>query len=102
MDYPEQFIQVLKSHLETMTETQVVASLRAFDALRHHEREMLAWLKSVSLVSTEDSTDEINQLKTDLDLYRRPPAGPFPLWDLMEEALKKRLEMLRKRPNNNS
>ena len=85
-----------------MTETQLVDNLRAFQALRHNEREMLGWLKSVSLVSTEDSTDEMNQLKSDLNLYRRPPVSPFPLWDLIEEALKKYLETLRKRPNNNS
>ncbi len=102
MNYPEEVIQALKSHVEGMTETQVVDSLRAVEALRHHEREMLAWVKSVSLVSTEDSTDEINQLKSDLNLYRRPPVSPFPVWDPIEEVLKKRLETLRKRPNNNS
>jgi len=49
MDYPEQFIQALKSQWERMTETQLVDNLRAFQALRHHQHEMLAWLKSVLL-----------------------------------------------------
>jgi hypothetical protein len=100
MDDPEQVVQALQAHIRTMTETQIVDNLRAVEALRRHEREMLGWLKSVSLVSTEDSTAEINQLKSDLNLYRRPPVVPF--WDHFEEALKKRLETLRKRPNNNS
>ncbi|HWF13297.1 MAG TPA: hypothetical protein VG272_06150 [Candidatus Acidoferrales bacterium] len=102
MDHPDEIPQILQSHIRTMTETQIVESLRAFAAFRRNEREMLGWLRSVSLMSTEDSTGEIDQLKSDLNLYRRPPVSPFRLWDHLEEALKKRLETLRKRPNNNS
>jgi hypothetical protein len=102
MDNPEQIIQFLQTHLRTLTETQVITALRAVEAVRHQEREMLGWLNSVSLVSTEDSTGEINQLKSDLNLYRRAPVGPFPLRNYLEEALKMRLETLRKKPNNNS
>jgi hypothetical protein len=97
----EKVIQVLQSSIGTMTETQVLSSLRMVEALRRHEREMLGRLKSVSLASTEDSTGEINQLEADLNLYRRPSVV-LPFWDYFEEALKRRLETLRKGPNSNS
>jgi len=102
MDFPEQVIQTLQSHIRTLNETQVVAELRAVEALQEHEREMVARLKPISLESTEDSTGEINQLGLELNLYRRPPFSTFPLFEYIEEALKKRLEELRKRPDNNS
>jgi hypothetical protein len=102
MDYPEQVIQSLRSYIRRLTETQVIDELRAFEALQQHERGMLDWLKSVSLASTETSTGKINQLELDLNLYRRPPFSPFPLLEFMEEALNKRLEELKKRPDNRS
>lgn len=101
MKYPERLIQALQSHLGAMNEAQVVDSLRAVEAVQDHEREMLAWLKSVSLASKENSTGEIEQLKSDLNLYRRPRFSPF-IWGLFEEALKKWLESLRKRPSNDA
>jgi hypothetical protein len=102
MDDPEQAIRALESVIGTMTETQVLHGLRVLEAYRDNEREMLGRLKSVSLVSTEDSADEIDELKSDLNLYRRPSVNAFPLMDYFHEALKKRLETLRKRPDSNS
>jgi len=85
-----------------MSETEVVAALRAREAFRHNLGETLAWLKSVPLLPEENSEDDINQLTSDLNLYPRPAVDPFLVPDYIEDALKKRLETLRKRPDNNS
>lgn len=109
MNDREQFLQTVKSfvarirdRIQTMTETEVVEALRAQEAFRRTQGEMLAWLKSVSLEATADSQDEIHQLKFELNQYPRLAASSLFESDDIEKALRKRLETLRKRPDNNS
>lgn len=70
-------------------------------AARNNYSQELAFLNSVSLKPTEDPGDEINQLKRQLNSPDRAGQNPFLMLDYIEEALKERLETLRKNPNNN-
>jgi hypothetical protein len=82
--------------IQTMTENQVVHELRAMKAGRNSADTTLAFLNSVSLAATEDCQDEINKLRSQISSYPRPSDNPFHLLDFIEDALKKRLETLRK------
>ena len=79
-----------------MTETQVIRALRGWKAVRNTEGETLAFLDSVSLAPTEDPEDEVNKLRSQLSSSANRGVSPFYLSDCVEDALKKRLETLRK------
>jgi len=79
-----------------MTETQVIKALRGWKAVRSTQGETLAFLNSVSLAPPEDPEDEINKLRSQLSSRANRGVRPFYLSDCVEDALKKRLETLRK------
>ena len=80
--------------IETMNETQVVNALRACKAARSSQQEILSSLQSVSL-SPEEVCEESDELRS--QLRERSNANPFAVSDSIEEALTRRLEMLRKK-----
>jgi hypothetical protein len=105
MNEREQFIRTFqlffRNYIErtrTMTEAQVVSGLRAILAARNHHGVEVAFLKSIALRPTDDPTDEISRLSSQLNFAARPGAGPFDLWNIMERALRERLEQLHKKP----
>ena len=83
--------------IQTMTETQVIRRLRALEATRNMTREKLAFLDSVSLANAGDSEEEIQKLRSELNCYPRPSENLFLVSDYIEDALKKRLETLRRK-----
>jgi hypothetical protein len=91
------FWQSSFTRIQTMTEAQVVDGLRSLRAARNMAGETLAFLHSVSLVPTEDSGDEMNKLRSDLNSYPHPSLSPDVVFDYIEDALKKRLETLRRK-----
>jgi uncharacterized coiled-coil DUF342 family protein len=109
MNEREQFLQRFQSfftayvhRVQKMNETQVLNGLRAMKATRNSYREELAFLNSVSLAPTEDLGDEINKLRRQLSSRERAGLNPFFLLDYIEDALKDRLETLRRNPRSNS
>jgi len=80
-----------------MTEDQVVDGLRSLKAARNMAGETLTFLHSVSFVLTEDSEDAINKMRSDLNSYPHPRLSPDVVFDYIEDALKKRLETLRRK-----
>jgi hypothetical protein len=92
----QSFVATYAERIQTMTETQVIDALRARQAARNSEGEMLAFLNSVSLVPPEDHDEEINELKSQLSSTARSPVSPFHLSAYVEDALKMRLDTLRK------
>jgi predicted RecB family endonuclease len=104
MNEREQFLQTMQSfiaayleRIQRMTEAQVVNALQMLQATRRNQEQTLAFLKSVSLNPTEESDHEIKELKSQLDSPERAGYSPFDLSDYIEDALKKRLETLRRR-----
>lgn len=103
MNERDRFLQSTRSffaayldRIQTMSEPQVMAALRACKGARDSQDETLAFLKSVSLGPAEDDGDGINQLRSQLNSPMRSLANPFFVSDHIQEALKKRLETLRK------
>jgi hypothetical protein len=99
MNEPERFFQSIFARverIETMSETQVVNGLRAVKAMRDSRGKTLAFLTACSLVPAEDSEDEINKLRSELSSAAHPDDSASRLSDYIEDALKKRLETLRK------
>jgi hypothetical protein len=86
----------LADRIQTMTETQVIDALRAWKAARNSEGDTLAFLNSISLVPSEDPEDEISELKSQLSSTARSTVNPFYLSDFVKDALKKRLDTLRR------
>lgn len=82
--------------VQTMNEAQVLRQLQAIQAGRKNGNETLAFLHSVSLKPSEDLGPELNQLRALLNSAQRSGSSPFDVADYFEEALKKRLETLRK------
>lgn len=81
--------------VQTMNEAQVLRQLQAIQAGRKSGNETLSFLHSVSLKPSEDLGPELNQLRAMLNSAERS-SSPFDVVDYFEEALKKRLETLRK------
>ena len=82
--------------ISSMTEAQVLNSLRAMKTGRESVGETLAFLSSVAIPPTDDSEHGINQLRSELSSRERPTDHPLDILDYIEGALKKRLEELRK------
>lgn len=106
MNEQDQFRQLTQSffaayleRIQGMTETQVLNALRAWESERDSVNQRQAFLNSVSLAPEDDLADEISKLRSLLNSKARPGAGPFDLSEYIEDALKKRLDTLRK---NNS
>ena len=89
-------LQRYLERIETMNETQVLNALRACKAARSSQEEILSSLQSVSL-SPEDAFDESNDLRSQVNARARSTASPFALSDSIEEALARRLEVLRRK-----
>ncbi len=85
------------ARIQTMTEDQVIHELGAVKAARNMMDGTLAFLHSVSLAPTQETADEINKLRSDVNSYPHPAFSPTLVSDYIEDALKKRLEMLRKK-----
>jgi len=83
--------------IQTMTEPQVIGRLRALEAARNMTSEKLAFLDSVSLAPTGNCEADIQKLWSELDCYPRPTENPFLVSDYIRDALKKRLETLRRK-----
>ena len=99
MNERERFFQSIFARverIETMSETQVVNGLRAVKAVRDSWGKTLAFLTACSLMPAEDSEDEINKLRSELSSAAPPDDSTLRLSDYIEDALKKRLETLRK------
>lgn len=88
----EMFERMLE-RIQNMTEAELVDQLRALKAMRDSFGETLSFLDSVSLPVSEDREDEINKLRS----TSRPSDSMLQLSDLIEDALKKRLEQVRKK-----
>jgi hypothetical protein len=82
--------------IATMSETEVVDGLRAVKSTRDNYEKTLSFLTSCSLVPAEDAEDEINKLRAELSSTAHSSDSAFRLSDYIEDALKKRLETLRK------
>jgi hypothetical protein len=92
-----QFVARYLEGIQTMTETQVVNALRSWNASRKvFYGEEWAFVNSIALKPVGDSEDEINKLISDLSSYPRPSGNPFQVLDNIEDALKKRLDTLRR------
>jgi hypothetical protein len=83
--------------IEAMSETQVVDGLRAVQATGDSWGKMLPFIASTSFVPAEDPDDEINKLRTDLGSRAPFGVGALRLSGYIEDALKKRLETLRRK-----
>ena len=82
--------------IATMNETEVVEGLRAVKATRDSYEKTLSFLTSSSLVGAQNAEDEIKRLRSELSSTAHPGDSALRLWDYVEDALKKRLETLRK------
>jgi hypothetical protein len=82
--------------IQMMTESQVVHQLQTMKAARSNVNTTLAFLNSVSLKPTEADDREMTKLRSELNSYGRRDLHPFQLSDYLEDALKKRLETLRR------
>src|SRR5579864_3155151 len=82
--------------IERMSEAQVENQLRACQAVRNAQNETLAFLSSVSLPPPRDRGDELYQLHSQLNAPARADLSPSQFSDHIQQALKKRLERLRK------
>jgi len=82
--------------IEAMSETQVIDGLRAVQITRDNWEKTLAFIGSISLIPAEDSDDEINKLRRELGSRAQSDGGALRLSGYIEDALKKRLEMLRR------
>jgi hypothetical protein len=82
--------------IATMSETEVVDGLRAVKVTRDNYEKTLSFLTSSSLVPAEDAEDEINKLRAELSSTAHSSDSALRLSDYIEDALKKRLETLRK------
>jgi hypothetical protein len=107
MNEPEQFLfqrrfTTYVHRIEKMNETEALNGLRMMKAARNSYREELAFLNSVSLAPTEETDDETGKLRQQLTSTERAGFSPFALLDYIEDALKERLEALRRNPGSNS
>jgi hypothetical protein len=92
-----QFVARYLERIQAMTETQVVNALRSSNASRKvFYGEEWAFVNSISLKPGPDPEDEIYKLLSDLSSYPRPSGNPFQILDDIEDALKKRLDSLRR------
>jgi hypothetical protein len=82
--------------IATMSETEVVDELRAAKATRDSYEKTLSFLTSSSLVSAENAEDEIDKLRVELNSTAHSGDSALRLSDYIEDALKKRLQTLRK------
>ena len=100
MNERERFFQsVLTRTIEriaTMSEPEVLDELRAVKATRDNYEKTLSFLISSSLVPAEDAEDEISKLEAELSSTAHSGDSPLRLSDYIEDALKRRLETLRK------
>ncbi|HEY1677128.1 MAG TPA: hypothetical protein VGG04_05440 [Candidatus Sulfotelmatobacter sp.] len=85
------------AQIETMNEIQVVDGLRALKASRDSFDKTLAFVASISLVPAEDSDSEISKLRSELSSKAHSRDSASRLSEYIENALKVRLETLRKR-----
>jgi hypothetical protein len=92
--------EVLERMLEripNLTEAEVVDQLRAVKAVRDSFGETSSFLNSVSLPVSKDRDDETNELRSKLSSTSHPTDSTLQLSDYIENALKKRLEEVRKK-----
>ena len=82
--------------IETMNEIQVVDGLRALKTTRDSCEKTLAFVASISLVPVEDSDREINKLRSELSSKVHSGDSASRLSEYIEDALKARLEALRR------
>jgi len=80
-----------------MSEAEVVDALRAVKATRDSHEKALSFLTSSSLVPAADAEDEISKLRAELSSTPHSGDSALRLSDYIEDALKKRVETLRKR-----
>ena len=92
----QSFVATYIDRVQTMSEAQVIKALHALQAARNSEGDTLNFLNSIALAPTEDPEDEINKLRSQLSSAARPTFSQFYLSDYFVDALKKRLETLRK------
>ena len=90
-------IALTVDRIATMTESQVLNSLRAMESGRESAAETLAFLNSVAIPPTDDSERGVSQLRSELSSREHPGDQQLDILDYIENALKKRLEELRKR-----
>jgi hypothetical protein len=83
--------------IETMSETQVVDGLRAVQSTSDSLGKTLAFIASISIIPSDDPDDEINKLRTELGSRAQSGGGALRLSGHIENALKKRLETLRRK-----
>jgi hypothetical protein len=95
--YSRSIFERTVARIQTMSADQVVEGLRAIQAARNMMDGTLAFLHSVSLAPTADLEDEIGKLRSDVNSYPHPTFSPTLVSDYIEDALKKRLETLRRR-----
>jgi len=80
-----------------MSETEVVDALRAVKTTRDSHEKVLSVLTSSFLVPAVDSEDEISKLRAEPNSRAHSGDGALRLSDYIEDALKKRVDTLRKR-----
>jgi hypothetical protein len=82
--------------IKTMNEAQVLRTLQSLRATQEHQSQTLAFLSSVSLPSSDNSNDELTELKKQLNAAARRAEGAFDPMTYIEDALKERLKALRR------
>jgi hypothetical protein len=96
MTIREMLERILK-RIPNMTEAEVIDQLRAVKAVRDSFGGALSLLDSVSLPVSEDREDEVHKLRSKLSSTVHPSDSRLQLSDYIEDALKKRLERVRKK-----